>query len=101
MSFSLSSENIRFDEPNLLAECQTVDGDWKSSSLNLNDGIANINGVLEWRHGGNFMASSQDYNLHGVILTCKSQTVDGYWVDANINLDVGVTNENGVLKFHF
>ena len=99
MSFSLTSNNIRLEGPILHATCQRSDGLTYDAILNLNDCIANVDGNLIWRDGGNFMATSQNVTLDGTILRCSCQTMDGIYVNSWINLDTGVANMEGSLKF--
>ncbi len=99
MSFSMTSQDIQLEGTTLVATCQTMDGDWSSSVLDLNEGIANIDGVLKWQWNGNFAASSKNLCLDGNWLKCQSRTMSGEWVDAQINLDECVTNNNGNLQF--
>ena len=72
-------------------------GKWQDTSIDLNDGIANIDGVLKWRRGGNFIGSSQNVYLNVPILSCESRTTTGYYRSASINLDEMISNDNGKL----
>ncbi len=99
MSFSKSSHSLRFDKPFLHAFCQNIKGEWKPSDLNINDGIANIDGKLKIQKGGNFMASSKDISLQGSILHAYCLNQKGQWVESTLNLDEHISNIDGVLRF--
>ncbi len=100
MSFYQSSINLRLEnEVFLTADCKTVDGQWKTSSLNLNDCIENVNGELVFRAYGNFGHSCRDTTLDGSTLCCQAQTICGDWTDSRINLDEAIENIDGNLQF--
>ena len=99
MSFSKSSHSLQFKKPFLHAYCQTIAGEWKPSTLDLNSGIANVDAKLKFKKDGNFMASSKDITLQGTVLHAFCLDQKGAWVESTLNLDEEVSNINGCLKF--
>lgn len=128
-SFNISSQNIGLrDDCILYAECETADGDWVSSELNLNtclgnnDGIpppppseysevhvTNLNiepGSFQWG-GVNFAetASSISFSIEGganqPILRAVLKSADQEPVEADVNLAERIQNIDGVLSFEY
>ncbi|KAG8702617.1 hypothetical protein FRC08_003363 [Ceratobasidium sp. 394] len=98
MSFSQSSQNIRLEGSTLHADCRASDGNFHSSSLNLDSCLGNENGSFQWGKQ-NFSHSAQGFGLNVPILTASLQNEGGGFQQAEINLDERIANDNGNLKF--
>lgn len=99
MSFSKTSKNIKIDGPVLSADCQDREGTYLHSTLNLNDSIANNDGSMVWRKGGNFWASSRDSHLTDpAYLHAECRKRDGSFIPSQIYLDEKIVNDDGKLK---
>ena len=48
---------------------------------------------------GDFSKTSRNINLDGTVLNAESQRNDGSFVNASIDLNAIVTNDDGLLKF--
>ncbi|KAH8680668.1 CVNH domain-containing protein [Xylariales sp. PMI_506] len=100
-NFSLSSSRISLDNDlDLIAECSTIDGQRKLSSISLNRLLTNDDGHLRWAREGNFAASSRNVQLTrgGRFLEAELQAIDGSWRYNEICLDEMITNSNGNLQ---
>ncbi|KAE9979519.1 hypothetical protein BLS_009725 [Venturia inaequalis] len=101
-NFSSSSTKISMDRDfDLIAECTTVNGHPKLSSISLNKILANDNGHLKWVHdGGNFAGSARNVQLldGGKKLEAELSRCDGTWVWDRIYLDEKITNDDGELR---
>ena len=100
MAFSLSSKDIKLCGSVLNCQCRTISGDWQYSSIDLNDCIANMNGVLTWGPGGDFIQSTKPPHLEGDALLCGNcRKIDGTYQQSRINLDERISNNDGKLHF--
>ena len=98
MAFSQSSRNIKIDGCVLSADCQDLQGSYQPSTLNLNDYIANEDGSMVWRKGGNFWASSRGSSLTDpAILHAQCRKIDGNYASSQIDLDEKIANIDGKL----
>ena len=68
------------------------------SQIDLNEAITNKDGKLKFKKNGNFMASSKCIFLEGTLLYALCKNLKGEWVESSIELNEGITNDNGVLK---
>jgi hypothetical protein len=106
-NFSGSSEDIylEHDSHTLVARCWPVDGDLRSSSIDLNRYLENSWGNFRWVDGsnqvGNFIASARKVRLrdNGKRLEAELGCGNGEWASSSINLDERIGNENGSLRF--
>lgn len=106
-NFSGSSEDIylEHDSHTLMARCWPVDGDLRSSSIDLNRYLENSWGNFRWVDGanttGNFIASARKVRLrdNGKRLEAELGCGNGEWATSSINLDERIGNENGSLRF--
>ncbi|VUC37289.1 unnamed protein product [Clonostachys rosea] len=106
-NFSGSSEDIylEHDSHTLVARCWPVDGDLRSSSIDLNRYLENSWGNFRWVDGangtGNFIASARKVRLrdNGKRLEAELGCGNGEWAISSINLDERIGNENGSLRF--
>ena len=101
MAFSRSSADIKLEGSYLKARCKDRAGSFHDSAVELNNYIANIDGLLKWQPNGNFVASSRNVILAGAVLKCQSKTRKGAWRDTSINLDEKISNYNGKLIYKF
>ncbi|XP_028416695.1 uncharacterized protein LOC114540885 [Dendronephthya gigantea] len=100
MAFSKSSRNIKIHDSVLSADCQDLQGFYQPSTLNLNDYIANEDGSMVWRKGGNFWASSRNSSLTDpAILHAECRRIDGSYASSQIDLDQKIANIDGKLTF--
>ncbi|TID19069.1 putative glutamine-serine-proline rich [Venturia nashicola] len=101
-NFSSSASKISMDgDYDLIAECTTINGHQKLSSISLNKVLSNDNGHFKWVHdGGNFAGSARNIQLldGGKKLEAELCRGDGSWVWDRIYLDEKITNEDGELK---
>jgi hypothetical protein len=89
------------------AKCKRRDGSTNDgASINLNDYIANDNGKLVWRRGGNFKGSCGNIRLGGGIpftgdpvLAATCLTRDRHLARPSINLDDNIANIDGELVY--
>lgn len=101
MAFSQSSRSLELKGNELVAECRAMDGEWHQSAININNYIANYDGVLAWHPNGNFAASSRNMRLDGGTLHAESRKIDQSWISSQLNLDDKITNFNGKLIYVF
>ena len=101
MAFSRSSVDIKLEGSQLKARCKDRAGSYHDSAVELNNYIANIDGLLKWRPNGNFVASSRIVVLAGSVLKGHSKTREGAWRYTSINLDEKISNYNGKLIYKF
>ncbi|MEH2184468.1 CVNH domain-containing protein [Nostoc sp.] len=102
--FTLTSSNITLEGSVLKAVSKTTAQKDVQTSIDLNDCIANIDGTLTWTKGGNFKATSRNIKVESssgnTILRAESQKANGSsWVDASLNLDEKITNNEGTLRY--
>lgn len=102
--FTLTSSNITVEDGVLKAVSKTTAQKDVPTSINLNDCIANIDGTLTWTKGGNFKATSRNIKVESgsgdTILRAECQKANGSsWVDASLNLDEKITNNEGTLRY--
>ncbi|QDS77144.1 hypothetical protein FKW77_001314 [Venturia effusa] len=101
-NFSSSSSKISMDRDyDLIAECTTVNGHHKLSSISLNQVLANDDGHFRWvNQGGNFAGSARNVQLldGGRKLEAELCRCDGTWVWDRIYLDEKITNDDGDLR---
>ncbi|CAF3080196.1 unnamed protein product [Rotaria sp. Silwood2] len=96
--FDLSSRNISLNGTILRATCKRADGTTDShATLDLNSCIANINGSLVPRSGGNFAASCSQIRLNGTVLSCMANGIDDNEVSAQLDLSNFIANSDGEL----
>jgi uncharacterized protein YcfJ len=101
-NFSASSRQISLDgDYDLIAECGTVDGRHKLSSISLNKILTNNDGHFGWvAGGGNFGGSARNVRLvdGGKFLEAELCSRDGHWKHSRIWLDEKITNNDGELQ---
>lgn len=95
--FNRSSRDARLDGTTLTAICKRLDGTDFYATLDLNSCIANINGQLVPRSGGNFAASCSNNQLNGTILSCMAKYFKGPDRPTQINLSDFIENVDGNL----
>ncbi|MEH2295870.1 MAG: CVNH domain-containing protein [Nostoc sp.] len=102
--FTLTSSNITLEGSVLKAVSKTTAQKDVQTSIDLNDCIANIDGTLTWTKGGNFKATSRNIKVESgsgdTILRAECQKANASsWVDASLNLDEKITNNEGTLRY--
>lgn len=80
----------------LMATCRQHDGTMRSSFLDLNKHLANIDGHFV-PGGENFSRTAHDITLDGSRMKAKLQRRDGIWQPDSIDLDLMIKNEDGTL----
>jgi hypothetical protein len=105
MSFQETSTKIRLEADNhtLSAECQTSDGQWLDSSIDLNRFLGNNNGQFDTTDV-NFATTAQNVGIEfsgdRVLLNASLRTIDEQWnTNQSINLSDYVENHEGTLRF--
>ena len=95
------SKDIKLCGSVLNCQCRTINGDWQYSSIDLNDCIANMNGVLTWGTGGDSIQSTKPPHLEGDALLCGNcRKIDGTYKQGGINLNE-ISNNDGKLRFNY
>ncbi|KAK8010976.1 hypothetical protein PG990_009941 [Apiospora arundinis] len=102
-NFSHSSSRISLDRDyDLIAECRTIRGHQKLSSISLNHCLTNMDGHFKWagKDPGNFGASARNVRLadEGRVLEADLRAKDGTWRLDRIHLDERITNIDGDLQ---
>ncbi|KAK5797269.1 Cyanovirin-N [Linnemannia elongata] len=92
-NFTLSS-----DLRTLTATCESNKGSNKESSIVINDFIGNNNGNFVWG-SNNFILSSSNVHLNGVVLHGDLEDVFGDPTPSQIDLGEKIKNVNGVLTY--
>ncbi len=96
--FRESCRNIRLHYRNiLLADCRTIDGTYRFSSLDLDTLLGNIDGKFVWGKQG-FSQSAREVTLEGTVLTADLMNTAGAWVSASADLSAFIRNNDGVLE---
>ena len=101
-NFSASSTQMSLDRDyDLIASCTDRHGQKRLSSVSLNACLSNEFGKFKWAKGGNFGGSARDVRLveGGRVLEAELAAGDGSWRRARVQLDEGVGNEDGELKY--
>jgi len=100
-NFSQSSTKISLDNDyDLIAECKSVNGDQKLTSISLNQVLTNEDGQFKWvDQGGNFGGSARNVQLveNGRVLQAELCRCDGSWNMDKIMLDERIENNDGNL----
>jgi len=94
-NYDASCIRIFFSDNTLRATCQTSNGDWKITSLDLNTCLSNTNGIFTC--GGRYGQSARGQSLSGTTLSAQLQTVSGNWMQTTVNLNNFISNINGEL----
>ncbi|KAH7057118.1 Cyanovirin-N [Macrophomina phaseolina] len=101
MSFTKSSSTIAISEDSLLsAKCRACNGEWRESSIRLNDFLGN--------NDGSFMLGDRDFSMtakdialeqteDASLLRATLRKRDGSWQDASVELDAFISNQDGEL----
>lgn len=102
--FTATSSNITIEGSVLKAVSKTTAQQDVQTSIDLNDYIANIDGTLTWTKGGDFKATSRNIKVESAsgvtTLRAEAQKKDGSsWVNASLNLDEKITNNEGTLEY--
>ncbi|KAK8080228.1 hypothetical protein PG997_008046 [Apiospora hydei] len=104
-NFSLSSWRISIDgDYDLIADCRTISGQQRLSSISLNRYLTNMDGHFRWsgEEHGNFGASARNVRLveDGRFLEAELRTMDGTWRWDRIHLDERIMNIDGDLQLN-
>ncbi|KAL7276202.1 hypothetical protein RUND412_000820 [Rhizina undulata] len=105
MSFHETSNDIRLDNGHVLvANAQRADGSVnQNAAIDLNDILGNDDGRFNWG-GVNFSETARNirFDIEGPgipVLRALLQTVDGTWIESDVNLAERVENQDGNLVF--
>ncbi|MBD2299226.1 cyanovirin [Nostoc sp. FACHB-87] len=97
--FSLTCRNTSIQGSVLTSTCERASGGvYKTSSINLNPEVENVNGSLKWQPG-NFIETCRGTQLVGSRLSAQCKTRAQQWVSTTINLDDHIANIDGTLKY--
>jgi hypothetical protein len=95
--------NLRTNRTSLLASCTRRNGSVnKNALINISEYIANDDGKLNWRKGGQFQRSCRPPQLRfnqGAVLLTTCKTRNNTEVSASIRLDDHIANIDGELKY--
>jgi hypothetical protein len=103
-NFSYSCQNVSViyisngSYAQLSADCQNTNGQWIHSNMDLNACIGNSESNLQFRHGGNFQASCQGDWINSRSFGASCRNSSGYYNPASIDLNQGISNNNGYLR---
>lgn len=103
MSFTVTSHSVTVRPDSVLtAQCQRSNGDWKDSSITLDDFLGNNNGSF-LLGGDAFSTSASDVRIScntggPTTLHAELQRGDGSWHKDSINLDNFICNDDGNLR---
>ncbi|KAK5991736.1 hypothetical protein PT974_07770 [Cladobotryum mycophilum] len=99
--FGTSVRNLRLGNFTIDCEARRRNGSWVFASLGLNEHLENRDGDLVVGGRNAWHTSDQDsWRLNGTILSGRLQRRDGNTMrDASIDLNLYISNEDGVLKF--
>jgi hypothetical protein len=95
--FAESCRNAVINGGVLHAECFTLTGEVRKSSINLDECIGNSDGEFRWGWS-NFSATAQDVRLEGAILHARLATFTGEWHNACTDLRAQIKNIEGHLQ---
>lgn len=98
MAFQHTSRNILNHGSVLKAECRDWNGNYKASSLDLNQYIGNSNGAFAVTAAG-FADSAMNITVDGTVLSARLKTATGDYEEAVFDLNLCVANKNGTLRF--
>lgn len=101
MAFSQTSRLITISPPPLSilsAECERINGTYKSSSICLNDILGINDGEFKWG-GRDFAATAKYIRLVGNVLTAMLPREDGMMNFTEVDLDECIENQDGDLVF--
>ncbi|KAI0467785.1 hypothetical protein F4859DRAFT_506508 [Xylaria cf. heliscus] len=98
MAFQSTSRGIYIRGGILQAECRDWDGNWRSSSFDLDKVIGNSDGKFSLSDR-NFSHSADNLQLSGSKLSASLRRRDGQRVTAIFDLNLCVANKNGSLEF--
>ena len=103
--FSQTCGNITINGSTLSAECEKMNGAYQQTSINLDNYIGNLNGVLSWGDH-NFSITCTDLGLGQLlssrefILSAQCEKVDGItYSQTDISLDEHIANIDGTLEY--
>lgn len=98
-NYSQTCDRVRLENAELKAVCRKRNQIPMDTSLNLDEDIDNTNGVL--RFGGqNFSQTCSGINLQGeATLKAVCDDRQGFPKDTELNLDEGISNIDGSLRF--
>jgi hypothetical protein len=88
--------NARLEGTVLHVACRRSAGGWNGSQLNLNHYLGNKNGVFDWE-GENFNSTAKDLRFEGSTLSAHLETLENTWLEASVDLEFHLTNEDGHL----
>ena len=99
MAFTLTCKSLELQGPVLTAECRAPDGDWRTSYLDLNGCLGNLNGLF-WLDTNEFFHTAKSVRLEGHTLRAYLRRVDGEYNDCSLDLTLCLENIDGDMQFH-
>lgn len=99
MAFSRTSTHIELHGSVLHARCKNQYGAFESSSLDLDDCIANDHGVMKWKRAGHFSSTARKPRLDGIVLNAECRDSSGNYNHSALLLDEAIENIDGKLVF--
>ena len=98
MAFSQTSTKIAINGSVLSADCRTIEGSYRSSTLDLSTCLSNNDGTLVWAQNGNFWKTADSSILiEPATFQCKCIRINGFYETSSINLDEKIANIDGTL----
>lgn len=100
MAFTLSSNNVALSGTTLSARCGKGDGQWVTSTIDLNNYLGNQNGTFDMQ-SVNWFASAihEKTSLEGSLLCTVLYDSTGNKNETCLNLNLCVANIFGTLTF--
>ena len=100
MAFTLSSNNVALSGSTLSARCGKGDGQWVTSTIDLNNYLGNQNGTFDMQ-SVNWFASAihEKTSLEGSLLCTVLYDSTGNKNETCLNLNLCVANIFGTLTF--
>jgi hypothetical protein len=110
--YSQTCQNLGYDEETgeLLARCQTIDGEYQHTFIELNKYITNDEGKLVWSREGNYIYSAGNCNITNSTDSLPGELTDlecdgvkssnGEIWSVAIVLDEHIENVNGRLEYY-
>lgn len=104
--FSQSCENMQLDNSTLTADCRKINGSYQATSIYLDNGIGNLDGILSWGDR-NFSQTCKDIGLSQSLFTkefelaakCQQAIGGDNYTQTYLSLDEHIANIDGTLTY--
>ncbi|MBD2593623.1 cyanovirin [Nostoc spongiaeforme FACHB-130] len=98
--FSLTCRNTGIQGSVLTSTCERASGGvYKTSSIDLNPVVENVDGSLKWQPSNFFETCRNTQLVSSNELSAECKTRAQQWVPTRINLDAHVANIDGTLRY--